>query len=305
MEDREVSKLNEEYDGLKPADSAGAVAKEKTNAARGYEHGPRAMQNQMQNQVQNQIQSNGQPSPRSQVSPELKRLDELPSKGRDADAFAQNAPRQEVQTRKAAAPTPPPPAAIGGAVGAGVGAKGEASKDAEIGAVSQAVTVESESAYLANEQKAGADKNPALLKLKGQMAGSPAVANLRDAKAGSPGFVGTPDPQVFWFFMANGIVFRTEDGGQTKKVQKTRATLKFVAGSAPDKKTCWLLAENGTVLRTTNAGKNWTTVTTPPNQNFTMITAVDAKNALITDPAARVSYSTSDGGATWKVVPQP
>src|SRR5215468_1436428 len=205
MEDREVSKLNEEYDGLKPADSAGAVAKEKTNAARGYEHGPRAMQNQMQNQVQNQIQSNGQLLPRSQVSPELKRLDELPSKGRDSEAFAQNAPRQEVQTRKAVVPAAPPAGTqpvVGGAPGAAGGTKTEPSKDAAVGAVTEMVEVQSEAA-VSKEQKRDGDKPAAFKKLNETGAvGALMPTNLRDAKAGMPGFVGTPDPQVFWVFAA-------------------------------------------------------------------------------------------------------
>src|SRR5262249_117442 len=314
MADRENDKLNEEYE-FKAGDSTGTAGKEKPNSTRSYAHGPRAMQNQMQqNQAQNQIQNNGQFSARSQ-SVETKRQDETPSAEKDTFALAQNAPRKEAQPKKAnpsePATQPPastPPALVGVAAGAGRGAKAEEKgKDASIGAVSQTVTVESESAYVADEQKVDADKRAALLKLKGQMAGMPVAAatNLRDAKAGAPGFVGTPDPQVFWFFLGDGIVFRTEDGGQTKKIQKTGVVAKFVAGSAPDKKTCWLLTENGMVVSTTNAGKNWTTVTAPPNYAFTMITAVDAKNALVTDAVARVSYATSDGGATWKVVPQP
>ena len=305
MADRGFGQSKEELDGIKPSDSAKAMTGGKTRGAFTYEHGPRAMQNQMQNQAQNQVQNNGLPMARTQA-PEAKRLDEFAEAGGESATLALNVPTQETPAKKTAAPAPPPaPTVVGGAAGAG--ARAEANKDAEVGAVSQAVTVESQSSYVANEQKVDADKNAALLKLKGQTAGVPvpATANLRDAKAGSPGFVGTPDPQVFWFFTTNGFVFHTEDGGQTRKLEKTGSGLKFVAGSAPDKKTCWLLAENGMVARTTNAGKNWTTVTVPPNHTFTMITAVDAKNALITDTVARVSYSTSDGGATWKVVQQP
>jgi photosystem II stability/assembly factor-like uncharacterized protein len=65
-----------------------------------------------------------------------------------------------------------------------------------------------------------------------------------------------------------------------------------------------LLAEKGIVLRTRDGGKKWTTVTAPGDGNFTMITGLDAMSALITDTSGRVSYSTTDGGATWKVVPQ-
>jgi hypothetical protein len=306
MADKEANRSKSELDDeFGTSVSAGAVAKEKKSVTRGYEHGPRAIQNQMQNQVQNQVQNNGLPDSRSQVQ-ELKRFDGTLQAGAGSGQVAQNAPREELQTKKPAVPaSPPAPSVVGGAAGTGAGAKPEPNKDAAIGALSQAVTVESQSSYLANEQKVDADKNAAFLKLKGQMAGLPAAVNLRDAKAGVPGFVGTPDPQVFWFFAADGIVFRTEDGGRTKKLQKTASGLKFIGGSAPDKKTCWLLAEDGKVARTSNAGKNWTILTTPSNQIFTMITGVDAKNALVTDTAARVSYATSDGGRTWKVVPQP
>ena len=308
MADEEADKLKAEFDALAPANSAGAVAKEKTNTTRGYEHGPRATLNQMQqNQAQNQIQNNGLPASRSQSS-EVKRLDEIPLTGRDVSALAQNAPRQEAQARKAAVPQASPapaPPVVGGAAGASAGAKPEPSKDAAVGAASQSVEVQSETVEVSGEQKAGGDK-AAFKKLnENEVVGALMATNLRDAKAGTPGFVGTPDSRVFWFFTTNGMVFRSEDGGKTTKLQKTGEGMKFIAGSAPDKKTCWLLAGDGKVARTTNAGKNWAIATAPPNQNFSMITAVDAKNALITDTAARVSYSTSDGGATWKVVPQP
>ena len=308
LADEENNKLKAEYDAFKNADSTGAVAKEKTNAARGYEHGPRATQNQMQqNQAQNQVQNNGLPASRSQSS-EVTRLDELPLTGRDKTELAQNAPRQEAQARKAvvpqASPAPAPPV-VGGAAGANAGAKTESDKDAAIGATTQTVEVQSEAVSVLAEQKADGGK-AAFKKLNETgVVGGLMSANLRDAKAGTPGFVGTPDPQIFWFFTTNGMVFRSGDGGKTTKLQKTGEGMKFIAGSAPDKKTCWLLARDGRVVRTTNAGKNWVVTTAPPNQNFSMITAVDAKNALITDTVARVSYSTSDGGATWKVVPQP
>lgn len=280
-----------------------------------FDHGPRAAQNQMnQNQMsQNQASQNNQIA-NSQIQPygqrriqpsEEKRLDDLEVAGRDSATLAQNAPRKEAYAKKAAAApaaAAPAPPTVGGAAGTGAGA--DMSKDTEVGQVSETVTVTSEMPATANEQKADADKNAALMKLKGQMAGGLMAANLRDVKASTPGFVGTPDPRVFWFFMANGMVYRSEDGGKTTKLQKTGEGLKFLAGSAPDAKTCWLLGEKGIVLRTTNGGKKWETVSAPANGNFTMITGLDAVSALITDASGRVSYSTTDGGATWKLAPQ-
>jgi hypothetical protein len=305
MADQEFGKAKEELDAIKPTDPARAMTRRKTSGTPTYDHGPRAMQNQAQNQVQNQmqnqVQNNGQLTSRNEAT-ELKRADEVPLTGRDTSTLAQNAPRQEAQARKSAS-APAPPAAT---EAAGAGASAGLSKDEPVRSMSQVVTVEGQADAIPSAQKEDDDKSAALKKMnEAPILGGLMTANLRDAKAGTPGFVGTPDPKVFWFFTTNGMVLRSEDAGKTTKLQKTRDGIKFIGGSAPDAKTCWLLAEKGIVLRTSNGGKKWTSAATPTNGNFTMITAIDAMHALITDESARVSYSTTNGGATWTVVARP
>ena len=178
-------------------------------------------------------------------------------------------------------------------------------KDQKVGATTQTVevTAEAQSAIVA-EEKAGGKSRTELSKLKETQDMGLIAANLRDAGANGLQFVRTPDAKVFWLFTSGGMLFRTNDGGNTTHAQKIPGGMKFLAGSAPDAKTCWLLAEKGIVLRTNDGGKKWVTMTAPADGNFTMITGLDAMNALITDADRRVSYSTADGGATWKVVAQ-
>ncbi|PWT81883.1 MAG: hypothetical protein C5B58_09145, partial [Acidobacteria bacterium] len=317
MADREVGKAKEqskdEMDAFKLDGSVAGTTRAKTSGAYTYNHGPRAMQNQVQNQVQNQIQNGGQANGQlsdGKQSVESKRIDEVPLMGRDVVTLAQNAPRREAPAKKAAAAPAPAPrasAGVGGAAGAATGSDtgADANEDLKVGRVSENVEVQAESAYVAKE-KEDADKAAVFQKLKSQVNGLPATAaNLRAAKSGAPGFVASPDPKVFWYFTPEGLVLHSDDGGKTTKQQKAGEGLKFIAGSAPDTKTCWLLAEKGIVVRTTNGGKKWTSTAAPANQNFSVITGIDAKHALITDTTARVSYSTADGGATWAVVPQP
>ena len=276
-------------------------------APRAYGAGPRQMQNQA-NQAQNQMvyqdQSNGQIAAQNQAT-EFDKLAGVPTTGKNATAWEQNQPRRNEPVMKAA-PAPPPSAAgaAGGRADAEVYAKREQNKDQKADATTRAgeVTAEAQSAYA--EEKAGDKSSVASKKLKETQNFEVVAGNLRDVSANGLQFIQTPDAKVLWFFTAAGTVFRSEDGGKTTRPQKIGEGIKFIAGSAPDAKTCWLLAEKGIVLRTKDGGKKWVTVNTPTDGNFTMITGLDAMSALVTDADQRVSYSTMDGGATWKVVTQ-
>lgn len=276
-----------------------------------YSHGPRQLQNNAQNQMPYQTQNNGQIAAQNQAT-EFDKMVEAPSPAKNATAPQQNAARRNEQAMKSA-PLPPPAApapASGVSAGAAGGkapradadaeAKKDQNKDQKIGAATETVEVTTEAQRALTEEKA--DDTTTLKKLKQTQSMGLIAANLRDASG--PGLVRTPNEQVFWLFTASGVVLKTEDGGKTTHAQKIGEGMKFIAGSAPDAKTCWLLAEKGIVLRTKDGGREWTTVNAPADGNFTMITGLDAMSALITDPSGRVSYSTTDGGATWKVVPQ-
>ena len=244
----------------------------------------------------------------------------------------------------APSPAPPPaPAASAGATGGGVSradaeAKKEQDKDQKVAAMSETVELMGEAPALekkargsdasrvaaANSQDKGmqeAEKAAGDKSTKEKKAAEIGRAQLRQLHADtvSGGFtatssrdsaeflasiIGTPDPKIFWIITRDGEVFRSEDQWKTTKKQEIGKGIKAIAGSAPDEKTCWLLAEKGIVLRTKDGGKKWITVTAPADGNFTMITGFDAGSALITDASRGVSYSTTDGGATWKVVPQ-
>lgn len=277
-------------------------------APRVYAPGPRQLQNNTQNQAQNQMPyqtQNGQITTQNQAT-ESDKLNEIQSAGKNAAALEQNAARRNEQAMKAPPAAPPPAAAPAAGAGAAGAKPAEAEKrkdeDADLQSATQMVQVTGADGGVSTDEKA--DKEAFATQKKMKVIGGLAAANLRDASTGGLGLVEAPDGKVLWFITADGTVFRSDDGGKTSRAQKVGDGRKFLAGSAPDAKTCWLLAEKGIVLRTKDGGKKWVTVTAPADGNFTMITGLDAMSALITDAIRGVSYSTTDGGATWKVVPQ-
>ncbi|HEU0370293.1 MAG TPA: YCF48-related protein, partial [Candidatus Acidoferrum sp.] len=72
------------------------------------------------------------------------------------------------------------------------------------------------------------------------------------------------------------------------------------SGSAPSGKVCWIAGAAGTLLRTTDGGNHWEVLHTPISGDLGGVHAADAKRASIWDAPNRLSYETSDGGATWK-----
>jgi Photosynthesis system II assembly factor YCF48 len=126
-------------------------------------------------------------------------------------------------------------------------------------------------------------------------------AMVQASTAGS-GVIVTPDHKVWWKIGANGSVELTTDAGKNWKTLGTGVTAQLTTGSAPSSKVCWIAGQDGVLLLTTDRGGHWKSVTTPITGNLGGVHAVDAKHATIWDTANRLSYETSDGGATWKQV---
>jgi hypothetical protein len=270
----------------------GDLTRERAGARGAHDHGPRMTQNQVQSQIQNNRQIAGQkpPSERDDTA-------KLPAGGQNATVLEENAPQRKEQAVKSApAALPPAPAAKP--------AEADKQKDLEAPSLAQTVEVTSADAVASADEKSDKNESAALKKLKGAQGLGKVYGYDSGSGAGALEFVRTPDPKVFWVFAPGGPVMKSQDGGKTTRLQRTGGGLKFLAGSAPDRNTCWLLADGGIVLRTTNGGKTWLTAVTPADMNFTTITALDGTHALITDASGKASYSTTDGGATWNVVPQ-
>lgn len=122
------------------------------------------------------------------------------------------------------------------------------------------------------------------------------------ASAAGSGVIVTPDHKVWWKIGANGSVELTTDAAKNWKTLTTGVTAQLTSGAAPSSKVCWIAGQGGTLLVTTDRGGHWKSLTTPITGDLGGVHAVDAKHATIWDTANRLSYETSDGGATWKQV---
>ncbi len=113
---------------------------------------------------------------------------------------------------------------------------------------------------------------------------------------------------VIWRIGHGGRIERSSDSEQTWQKQDSGVTNDLLAGSAPTNDVCWIAGTRGTILRTADGGAHWTKLTSPkllgnviPDWNF--ITAADANNATVSTLDGR-TFSTSDGGISWKVIRQ-
>jgi carboxypeptidase family protein len=126
--------------------------------------------------------------------------------------------------------------------------------------------------------------------------------NLQTSVLLSPGLetVTSPDGNAVWKFGEAGQIFRSTNAGKDWTSAVSGVAVKLLAGSAPSAKICWVAGASGTLLRTTDGGKHWQRIAVPISGDLGGVRASDAKHASIWDAANRLSYETSDGGATWK-----
>lgn len=184
---------------------------------------------------------------------------------------------------------PPPPSAVLGGTARGVTAqRPPAHADAKSvpPSATESVAVESQAAPVYG-------RNGAMMKQ--------GVANqIVEVTGTDAGLILTPDNKVSWKLQPAGTLQLTTDGGKKWKSLDTGANANLTAGFAPSSRICWLAGKAGTLLLTTDRGGHWTRISTPLSGDLGGVHAADAKHASIWDAANRVSFETSDGGATWK-----
>jgi hypothetical protein len=112
--------------------------------------------------------------------------------------------------------------------------------------------------------------------------------------------IAAPGGKKIWSVGPNGQILFSKDSGLTWLVQFSGVPANLSGGSAPSDRVCWLVGTAGTVLRTTDSGNHWQVIRSPISGDLGGVHAVDGKHASIWDAPNRLSYETSDGGATWK-----
>lgn len=112
-----------------------------------------------------------------------------------------------------------------------------------------------------------------------------------------------PDRKTFWVVGPVGTIERSTDGGASLVMQSSGVLADLLAGSAPSPAVCWVVGSAGTVLLTTD-GAHWMRIGAPGDQDWIGVRAMDALHAVIWDKDHQNTFSTSDGGKTWKSMNQ-
>jgi len=125
---------------------------------------------------------------------------------------------------------------------------------------------------------------------------------LLEVAAADHRYIVAPGVKSVWRVGGAGKIERSTDRGRTWKEQSSGASADLTAGSATSDQVCWVIGKSGTILLSTDGGKHWKQVASPIAGDIGGIHATDALHASIWDVPNRVSFETSDGGATWNRV---
>ena len=152
------------------------------------------------------------------------------------------------------------------------------SETVEVQSAAPAVTADSVQIMPVEKQKA-----PTLVQM--------AVASSR--------YIVSPGEKHAWRVGDSGTIEHSLDRGKSWKPQSSGVSADLTSGSATSDNICWIIGKAGTILLTTDGGKHWRQVGSPIAGDLGGIHATDATHASIWDVPNRISFETSDGGATW------
>jgi len=121
----------------------------------------------------------------------------------------------------------------------------------------------------------------------------------------NPRLISPPGSGVIWRPGRAGLIEFSTNNGTSWSRQTSGVLADLVTGSAPSDKVCWIVGRVGAILRTTDGGAHWTLISSPLPEDLGGIRASDALHATIWNARNTKSFETSDGGQTWKPVPNP
>lgn len=112
--------------------------------------------------------------------------------------------------------------------------------------------------------------------------------------------VSFPNEKEGWVCGDWGVIWHTQDGGQTWKAQKsgTDSTLSSIFFVNPE--TGWAVGNKGTILHTSNGGKTWARQKSPVTFFHRDVFFVTSTKGWIASEKTHILY-TEDGGKTWRV----
>jgi len=80
---------------------------------------------------------------------------------------------------------------------------------------------------------------------------------------------------VGWSVGENGLVLKTENGGQTWIIQAVNTKHKLNGVSFPNKSVGWVVGDNGTIARTSNGGALWNVLAVVTPENLTSVSGIN------------------------------
>jgi hypothetical protein len=121
----------------------------------------------------------------------------------------------------------------------------------------------------------------------------------------NPRLISPPGSSVIWRAGRSGLIELSKDGGSSWSRQSSGVLADLLTGSAPSDKVCWIVGRVGAILLTTDGGAHWTLIPSPLSEDLGGIRATDERHATIWNARNTKNFETSDGGLTWKPVPNP
>jgi hypothetical protein len=121
----------------------------------------------------------------------------------------------------------------------------------------------------------------------------------------NPRLISPPGSSFIWRAGRSGLIELSKDGGSSWSRQTSGVLTDLLTGSAPSDKVCWIVGRVGAILLTTDGGEHWTLISSPLSEDLGGIRATDERHATIWNARNTKNFETSDGGLTWKPVPNP
>jgi hypothetical protein len=121
----------------------------------------------------------------------------------------------------------------------------------------------------------------------------------------NPRLISPPGSSFIWRAGRSGLIELSKDGGASWSRQTSGVLADLLTGSAPSDKVCWIVGRVGAILLTTDGGAHWTLIPSPLSEDLGGIRATDERHATIWNARNTKNFETSDGGLTWKPVPNP
>jgi hypothetical protein len=131
-------------------------------------------------------------------------------------------------------------------------------------------------------------------------------ASLKVARAiSNPRLISPPGSIAVWRAGRGGLIEFSKDGGSSWSRQTSGVLADLLTGSAPSNQVCWIVGRAGAILLTIDGGAHWKLIPSPLAEDLGGVRASDALHATTWNARGTKSFETSDGGLTWKPVPNP